>query len=503
VIAYLHRKFPENFSIACRILTEIRFRCPEFKPKTFLDFGAGLSPGGHAFFDIYIEGDKSIEKLRKAKRRSKKVETDYLEGSEKENRIVCVEPNQYMSRLGQFISKELTSMKWVETLFESFPLVGSHGFDIVYCSFVLEELPTPEKRMEVITALFERTNKGGYCVFVLPGSPSGFRFLNDLREVFRVMPREEATIIGPCPHHFACPMAKTSSNWCRFEQSWMSYPKKVYPRKSKSRHVIRSKFCYLIVKKGDLGFEISKDPEVLFEVDKEEEVQMDEMETIFNKIKKKELQKQDQGVDGPGNEFQIKEIRNKEINYDMKEGEMKLKQQNKEFWSLDSFEDNDDFTFSEEIEEQKETEKEEIPQENTKDEKLELDNTINNLMETLENNEDIVDENEEEIFPHTTTKNPKKFKNLSSNQEKDLKRVYHRSFFWQRIIRPSQRKGKHSIVYLCNINGDLESRVIAKSHGLEGGYRFSKKAKWGDLWPYSLRIPNKFRKEKLGSKRLW
>ena len=51
--------------------------------------------------------------------------------------------------------------------------------------------------------------------------------------------------------------------------------------------------------------------------------------------------------------------------------------------------------------------------------------------------------------------------------------------------------------------GLIERRIVAKSHGLEGGYRFAKKARWGDLWYFGLRIPNKFRKEGRSGKRLW
>jgi len=41
-LAYLQRKVPHTFGVASRILTELRYRLPEFEPKTFLDFGAGL-----------------------------------------------------------------------------------------------------------------------------------------------------------------------------------------------------------------------------------------------------------------------------------------------------------------------------------------------------------------------------------------------------------------------------------------------------------------------------
>ena len=50
----------------------------------------------------------------------------------------------------------------------------------------------------------------------------------------------------------------------------MSYPKKVYPRKSSKNNVIRSKFCYLIVKKGKVASDLDIDMESRFHVDEEE-----------------------------------------------------------------------------------------------------------------------------------------------------------------------------------------------------------------------------------------
>jgi len=49
-LAYLQRKVPHTFGVAARILTELRYRLPKFKPQTFLDFGAGL---GKALFIAY------------------------------------------------------------------------------------------------------------------------------------------------------------------------------------------------------------------------------------------------------------------------------------------------------------------------------------------------------------------------------------------------------------------------------------------------------------------
>ena len=78
-----------------------------------------------------------------------------------------------------------------------------------------------------------------------------------------------------------------------------------------------------------------------------------------------------------------------------------------------------------------------------------------------------------------------------------------KSYFWPRVIRPVIKKHKHSIIDMCNAEGEIERRIIAKSHGIEGGYRLIKKVKWGDLWYFEKRIPNKFRKETKFGKRLW
>ena len=78
-----------------------------------------------------------------------------------------------------------------------------------------------------------------------------------------------------------------------------------------------------------------------------------------------------------------------------------------------------------------------------------------------------------------------------------------KSFFWSRILRPVLKRERHFVLDLCNTNGEKEKLVVAKSHGDEGGYKHTKKLKWGDLWPFDRRIPNKYRKEGKKGKRLW
>ena len=78
-----------------------------------------------------------------------------------------------------------------------------------------------------------------------------------------------------------------------------------------------------------------------------------------------------------------------------------------------------------------------------------------------------------------------------------------KSFHWDRLVRPVISRGGHKIVDLCTTEGELNRRIIARSHGMDM-MRATKKLKWGDLWRFPLRIPNKYRKEtSYRGKRLW
>ncbi len=52
-IGYLLRKMPYNYMVHKRILSELKNRLPDFKPKTCLDYGAGLGSGLWAAQHIY------------------------------------------------------------------------------------------------------------------------------------------------------------------------------------------------------------------------------------------------------------------------------------------------------------------------------------------------------------------------------------------------------------------------------------------------------------------
>jgi hypothetical protein len=97
-LAYLQKKVPHTFGVGCRILTEVKFRLPNFQPKTFLDFGAGLGSGCWAFKDIFQNYEK----------------------------IVAVEPSAAMRKLGKFLTEDIQNIVWFDTLAR---IVNSHDLD--------------------------------------------------------------------------------------------------------------------------------------------------------------------------------------------------------------------------------------------------------------------------------------------------------------------------------------------------------------------------------------
>ena len=46
-------RVPRTYAVAFRVISEIRKMFPEFKPVSFIDFGAGLSSGSVAFIETY------------------------------------------------------------------------------------------------------------------------------------------------------------------------------------------------------------------------------------------------------------------------------------------------------------------------------------------------------------------------------------------------------------------------------------------------------------------
>ncbi len=106
---------PYHYTVYKRIFHELNVRMPNLKPKTMLDYGAGLGSGVWAANDIFgADGAKSLQ------------------------RLAAVEPNVSMRKLGKYLSEDqfLQAVLWVDSL--AMIPAGERGkFDLIIVGYVL------------------------------------------------------------------------------------------------------------------------------------------------------------------------------------------------------------------------------------------------------------------------------------------------------------------------------------------------------------------------------
>ena len=135
--------------------------------------------------------------------------------------------------------------------------------------YVLNEIPTARGRLLVIESLFTRLADDGIMILIEPGSPKGFRFVNDFRNFVVEKTREEACIVAPCPHHGKCPLAEHDDDWCHFSQRGDKFPNNVFPKYHMEWPTVNEKYSYLVVKKGrTVAVELKEEKEAVTMADK-------------------------------------------------------------------------------------------------------------------------------------------------------------------------------------------------------------------------------------------
>jgi len=72
--------------------------------------------------------------------------------------------------------------------------------------------------------------------------------------------------------------------------------------------------------------------------------------------------------------------------------------------------------------------------------------------------------------------------------ERDAPTPHEKSYFWPRVLYPSIKAGKHTLIDVCGAPQNFERLSVSKSKAHSFGYRFSRKAMWGDLWRFPKRV---------------
>jgi ribosomal protein RSM22 (predicted rRNA methylase) len=198
-VAYALSRMPATYAAVSRVLEELQARAPDFAPATLLDAGAGPGTAAWASAATY-------------------------EGMQK----TLFDHNREFIALAGSIAAGLADN--AELLRDDLgSLALGRSFDLVTCAYALTELgdaalPAAADRLWQHTA--------GVLAIVEPGRPRDYERLLGVRD--RLI-GQGASVLAPCPHERACPLA--APDWCHFSV-----------RLSRSREHMR-------MKGGTLGYE--------------------------------------------------------------------------------------------------------------------------------------------------------------------------------------------------------------------------------------------------------
>ncbi|SFU43740.1 Ribosomal protein RSM22 (predicted rRNA methylase) [Clostridium sp. DSM 8431] len=158
-------------------------------------------------------------------------------------KVVCLEREEAMRKVGQKIMKESESEALINTEWKSFDLTNGEiedKGDLVIASYVLNEL-SDDERIKAVSKLWNATNK--VLLIVEPGTKVGF---SNLKKIRKQLIESGANIIAPCPHEKECEI----DSWCHFT---CRIPRSKLHKEVKNGDVPYEdeKFSYIAVSKED------------------------------------------------------------------------------------------------------------------------------------------------------------------------------------------------------------------------------------------------------------
>jgi ribosomal protein RSM22 (predicted rRNA methylase) len=192
--AYLIVRAPATFAAVTAALGELRDRLPGLNVRRVLDLGAG--PGIASWAALHMFDDVSELRLVERDRGFAAIGRDIVDAAAPGLRAVTWKQTD----LREWIRGDATE-----------PSAEPAAYDLVLMSYALGEL-IADVRARVLDAAWKATSADGALVIVEPGTPRHFQGVIDARTWLLA---QRATIIAPCPHAAACPMAATG-DWCHF-----------------------------------------------------------------------------------------------------------------------------------------------------------------------------------------------------------------------------------------------------------------------------------------------
>jgi ribosomal protein RSM22 (predicted rRNA methylase) len=219
--AYLAVRLPATYAAARRVFAELMQRAPQAEIGSILDLGAG--PATALFAAV-----EEFPQLQQA---------------------TLLESDPAWIALGKRLAAEsafpvVREAQWVQADLRSG--FSSEPHDLVMVSYALGELPQSAAEA-VLRKAWSCTRK--FLVIVEPGTRRGFSTINAVRSSL-IAATAVATIIAPCPHRDACPMA-AAGDWCHFSQR-VERTSRHRQLKGGALGYEDEKFSYLIAGKGEV-----------------------------------------------------------------------------------------------------------------------------------------------------------------------------------------------------------------------------------------------------------
>lgn len=211
-IAYVAARLPATLAAVKAVLLEIRNRVPGVEVKSLLDLGAGPGTVMWAAVEVF----------------------DELE------RVTLIERDENLIALGKRLARNaeheaIRSAEWKRANLRSELKPASH--DLVVMSYSLGEFSESLAR-KIVRSCWAASEK--FAVIIEPGTPRGFSNILAAREELIEL---GASVIAPCPHAQACPMA--GRDWCHFSER---IERTSYHRRAKSGALAYEdeKFSYIV-----------------------------------------------------------------------------------------------------------------------------------------------------------------------------------------------------------------------------------------------------------------
>ncbi|CAA9987166.1 mitochondrial ribosomal protein S22 precursor, putative [Plasmodium knowlesi strain H] len=231
-IAYTLHNFNSHYGVLYRILHEIRTRVPNFIPKKVLTYSGVPAVAVVAVNELYPSGDsKNNQDIHE----SNKID------------IVAVESSDSFESISKYLTERIPNVIYQMNLYRNM-----ERYNLVITSHMLLSLYDYNARNLYIKNMWSRLSTGGILIIVESGTPTGFRMIHSIRELFITeLKYDKFHFLAPCPHESICPLALTGKDWCHFSQRTHRLSHHIYCKGSRAKNVDELKYSYLVIRKGE------------------------------------------------------------------------------------------------------------------------------------------------------------------------------------------------------------------------------------------------------------